>query len=141
MPKRSREKAGLIVQKRGNGGLYPVSAFDAERLDALKMGTEFNVTERTRRSLPQHRTYWLALTNVVAATDKWPTAEHLHRALKQSLGYVTVNHDLNGRPFIEVDSTAFDAMGQSEFQAYFDKAMPALAEAVGFDPLAFLEAA
>jgi hypothetical protein len=132
-----RERPGLIVQKRGNGGLYPVSAFDAERLSSLPMGTEFNVTERSRRSLPQHRLYWEMLGRVVENMDEWPTSSHLHRALKQSLGYVTVNYDLSGTPFIEVDSTAFDAMTQSEFQVYFDKATEALAKLLGADPLTF----
>jgi hypothetical protein len=36
-------------------------------------------------------------------------------------------------------STAFAAMDQSQFKLYFDGAMAALSEAVGYDVLAFLE--
>jgi hypothetical protein len=132
-----REKPGLIVRKLPGGALSPVSAFDAERLASLAVGAEFNVTERSRRSVPQHRLYWEMLGRVVENMDEWPTSSHLHRALKQSLGYVTVNYDLSGKPFIEVDSTAFDAMTQSEFQVYFQKATEALAKLLGTDPLTF----
>lgn len=140
MPRRSKDSAGLIMRK-GTKGLYPASAFDAEQLDAFPIGTEFRAASMTKRSLPQHRTYWKALSVVVGATDLWPTPEHLHSALKRDLGYVTVVTGLNGKPFEDEDSTAFDAMNQEAFKAYFDKAMQRLAEVVGFDPLQFLKEA
>lgn len=137
MAKRSKESAGLVVRK-GMKGLYPASPFDAEQLDAFPVGTEFRAASLTKRSLPQHRTYWRALSGVVAATEAWPTAEHLHRALKRDLGYVTTVLGLNGKPFEDEDSTAFDAMNQEQFQAYFNTAMKRLAEVVGYDPLGWL---
>jgi hypothetical protein len=36
-------------------------------------------------------------------------------------------------------STAFSAMDQTEFKAYFDGAMAALSDAVGYDVMAFLD--
>ena len=36
-------------------------------------------------------------------------------------------------------STSFSAMDQGQFKAYFDGAMAALSEAVGYDVLAFLD--
>lgn len=137
MARKSREKAGLIVRRNADGRLAPVSAFDAETLGRFPAGTEFNVTSRTRRSSQQNRLYWETLGRVVQATGRYPTSEHLHRAIKQTLGYVTVNYTLDGKPFVEVDSVGFDAMGQEDYQTFFDAAMKLLADLIGSDPLAF----
>ena len=137
MPKR---KASIIMRRPIRGTtLYPVSAYDQEQLEAFPPGTEFDVSPRTRRSLPQMRCYWAALSAVVAATDKWATAEHLHDALVHDLGYVRVGMGMDGKPYITRDSTAFDAMKREEFGAYFDKSMKRLAEVLGFDPMAALD--
>lgn len=133
-----REKPSIIVRKTPRG-LSPVSGFDAENLMALPLGTEFDLVSKSKRSLPQHRTYWKALSEVCKATSKWPDAEHLHDALKRACGYITVKHDLHGQPYVTTDSTSFEAMNHEEFRAYFDAAMAKLTEAVGFDPLGFLE--
>lgn len=135
-----REKAGIIFVKTARGPV-PSSAYDAEQFDALPIGAELDVSPRAKRSLPQHRTYWKALGEVVKATEAWPTAEHLHDALKRDLGYVSVRTNLIGQPYVVADSIAFDEMSQPEFQAFFDAAMRRIAEVTGVDPLAFLEQA
>lgn len=142
MAKRTRDRACIIMRRVAGPRLVaPASAFDAEQLEAIPLDAEVDVVLRTKRSLPQHRTYWKALSEVVTATGRWPTAEHLHDALKRDLGFIGVGTNLIGQPYIVTDSTAFDEMDQAEFQAYFDQAMARLAEVVGFDPLAFLEEA
>lgn len=142
MTKRTRDKAGIIVKRvAGPRRLAAVSAFDDEQIDALAVDTEFDLVPRARRSLPQHRTYWKALNEVVKATGSWPTAEHLHDALKRDLGFVHVRLNLLGQPYLATDSTAFDEMDQAAFQNYFNQAMARLAEVIGFDPLVFLEEA
>lgn len=138
MSKRAKDTAGLIVRK-GPKGLFPASPFDYEQLSGFPIGTEFMVRSLTKRSLPQHRTYWRALSLVCQATDAWPTAEHLHDALKRDLGYVEMATGMDGKQFARAESTAFDAMGQEEFQAYFNRAMARIAEATGIDPLAWLD--
>lgn len=140
MAKRGKEKAGMIFEKTPLG-VRPIAAFDAEELDRFPLGTEFNLVPRAKRSLPQHRTYWKALSETVKATGAWPTPEHLHDALKHDMGYVEVRKSLDGKPYISVESTAFDAMTADEFKAYMDVAMQRLAEVTGIDPLAWLEAA
>ncbi len=140
MTRRARETAGCIVRKTPRG-LAPVSSFDQEQLLACENGAEFKLVKLTKRSLPQHRAYWKALSLVVENDDRWPTGEHLHDALKRACGYVTVTHGMDGKPFLTTDSTGFDAMTQDEFRVYFDRAMAKLAEAVGFDPLSFMAVA
>lgn len=136
--RRAKETAGCIVKKTARG-LSPVSGFDMELLMGDALGTEYKLVKLTKRSLPQHRAYWKALSLVVANDDRWMTAEALHDALKRACGCVTIVHDLAGKPFVTTDSTAFDAMTADQFKAYFDRAMHKLAEAIGWDPLGFLE--
>ncbi len=133
-----KEKPSIIVRKTPRG-LQPVSGFDAEMLLAAPVGTEFNLASLTKRSHPQHRTYWKALNGVVKATGKWPNSEKLHDALKRVCGYVEIRYNLDGSSYIATDSTSFDAMNHDEFCVYMKLAMEKLADAIGYDPLAFLE--
>ncbi len=133
-----KEKALIVVRKTPRG-LQPVSGFDAELLLAAPIGTEFNLVSLTKRSLPQQRTYWKALNEAVKATGRWPNSEKLHDALKRACGYVEIRYNLDGSSYIATDSTSFEAMNHDEFCAYMDQAMAKLSEAVGYDPLAFLE--
>jgi hypothetical protein len=128
-----------IIVRKTKHGLSPVSAYDAEQMDAFIPNTEFDIKPRTKRSLPQARMYWAMLTRLVAATalgDRYPTKEKLHKALLREVGMVDVSFDLDGTPRLTEDSTAFDKMGQQEFQTYLDKAVARLAEITGTDPLA-----
>lgn len=139
---KGRERAGLILRKE-RGRPVPASAFDSEAWDRAPEGAEFDLRERSNRSSPHHRLYWQALTFVVEAVGRspWPTAEHLHDAMKRELGYVTISYGMDGTPYVTTDSTAFDAMRQSDFRTYFDLAMQTLAERLGFDPLGFMSEA
>jgi hypothetical protein len=121
------------------GRLVPAGSFDAERFDGFPEGTEFDLIARTRRSLPQQRTYWSALHRIVEATDRWPDAEHLHDALRRSLGYIHVRKDLTGEPYLALDSTAFDAMTADQFSAYMARAFSRLTEVTGINPTAFID--
>jgi len=127
----------IFAKQRGR--LVPAGAFDAERFDGFPDGTEFDLVARSRRSLPQQRTYWAALHRIVEATDRWPDAEHLHDALRRDLGYIHVRKDLTGEPYLALDSTAFEAMTADEFSAYFERAMQRLTEVTGINSLAFME--
>lgn len=140
MTRRAKETAGCIVRKTPRG-ITPVSAFDQEQMMGDAIGTEYKLVKLTKRSLPQQRAYWKALSLVVANDERWATPEHLHEALKRACGFVTVTHGLNGAPFVTADSTAFDAMDADGFRAFMDKAMAKLAEAIGYDPMHFLEEA
>lgn len=130
-----------IVSLRKDG-LFPVSRYDMDLLGNSKIGDEFDLVPRKKRSLPQHRLYWQALTIAVNATGDWPTPEHCHDELKLACGYVRKILDWNTGQMREIlDSTGFDAMTQDQFQTYFNMAMAKLSAVIGFDPLAELEAA
>lgn len=128
-----------MVRKIG-GALSPVTAFDAEELASFPEGMLFDLVARNKRTLALHRVYWTALQRAVDATGKWQSREALHTALKVRMGLVEPIYDLKGNVSGMIPhSTAFAAMDQGQFKAYFDGAMAALSEAVGYDVLAFLE--
>ena len=136
-----REKAPPPMVRKAGGRLSPVTGFDAEELEAMPDGTLFELRAVNKRTLPLHRTYWQAITKAVEATGRWQSREALHTALKVKLGLVEPLYGLRGEVIGMIPhSTAFGAMDQAEFKLYFDKAMAALADAVGFDPLAWLDA-
>lgn len=137
-----RDKAPNPIVRKTVRGLSPVAAYDAELLMEMPMGREFDLIPRTKRSTVQNSTYWLMLKRVCASTGKWPTPRVLHHALKRACGYRFEYVDVvTGEIRDDVDSTAFDAMGHDEFVAYMQQAAEFLSDAVGFDVLAFLEAA
>jgi len=135
----TKERAPKPMVRKAGGRLSPVSAFDAEELDAFPDGMMFDLVARNKRTMPIHKTYWAALTRAVEATGRWQSREALHTSLKVRMGLVEPLYGLKGEVIGMIPhSTAFGAMGQVEFRAYFDKAMAALSEAVGYDVLAFL---
>jgi len=132
----TRDKPPAPIVRLEHGRLTPVHAYDAERIDAFPRGTEFDLVPRTKRSNPQNSRYWLTLAKVVEATGRWERPEVLHTALKVQLGYMEPIFGLDGKvKGMAPDSTSFAAMPHDQFRVFFDKAMAALAEAIGVDPL------
>lgn len=133
-----REAPPILVQSIG-GRLAPVSAMDAELLDALPRSVDLEVTIKHRkRSLPQQGLYWKMLSEVVKSTDKFPTPGHLHDEIKMALGYTEQRVTFDGLVYYRADSTAFDKMDAGQFKDYFDKAVALIADKLGVDPLAWL---
>ena len=133
---RTRDKPPAPIVRKTGDALSPVSAWDAELIAAHANGTEFDMIARTKRSNPQNSLYWKTLAAVCDATGRWERPEALHMALKVQLGYVEPLMGLDGKVKGMVpDSTSFAAMTHADFRVFFDKAMAALAEAIGADPL------
>lgn len=128
----------MLVKTRG--GIRPARAWDGEALMADPDGTEYEAHKISKRKPKQHRTYWKALALVVKSTGRWATVSHLHDELKVACGFYRVAKSLRtGQDMIYPDSTAWDKMDQDQWREYMNAAMATLSEAVGFDPLAFLE--
>lgn len=136
-----RDKAPPPICILTQRGLSPATAYDAEELAQFASGTEFDMVARTKRSTPQHRTYWKALTRAVEATGRWQSRDALHTALKIELGYVEPIFNLKGKVVgMKPDSTSFAEMSHKDFCEYMDKAMTALSEAIGYDALEWMNA-
>ena len=139
---KNRDKAPPPIVIRDPLGLAPATAYDAEEVRSYPIGTEFDLVPRTARSIRQHGTYWKALTRAVETTGRWPSRDALHTALKVQLGRVEPIFDMKGRVVGMVpDSISFAAMPHKEFCIYFEQAMAVLSEALGYDALAWMEAA
>jgi hypothetical protein len=136
--KRDIERAPLIMTRTRNG-LSPVSAFEAELLERYAIGAELEILVKQKRSLPELRLYWKMLNHVNEATEAYPTAEHMHEALKLHLGYTTTIRLLDGSEALMADSCAFAAMDREAFKTYFRQAKQALAERLHIEPLSFME--
>ena len=134
---RTRDKPPAPIVNLAGGRLSPVSAWDAELIEAHPNGAEFDLIARTKRSNPQNALYWRTLAAVCDATGRWERPEALHMALKVQLGYVEPLMGLDGKiKGMVPDSTSFAAMTHEDFRVFFDKAMAVLTEATGLDPLA-----
>lgn len=134
MAKTDKEKAAIIMRRKGSA-LWPASAFDDEMICALSQGVDIEVSLKQRRSLPQMRQYWVMLANVVEATEAYPTAEHMHEALKVDMGYTVPVKTPRGTVFHMPDSIAFARMGPVEFKGFFDRAIRLISETYGIDPM------
>lgn len=132
--KTDREKIPLVL-RRTERGLEPRSRSARDFLDQYAVHSDVEVIVKKRRSLPQLRLYWAMLNNVIEATGAWPTAEHLHDALKMDLGYVTPIKTMDGKMVLIPDSAAMSKMDSAQFKTFFDAAAAKLAEVCGFDPL------
>jgi len=130
-----------VMMRRTSRGLEPVASFDLERLDRYSFGTDLEVRIMQRRSLPQQRLYWAMLTRVVDNADGWPSAEHLHEAIKLHLGYSEPLRTIDGRIAWRAESTAFSKMDGSEFRVFFDRAVEVISTVIlpGVDPIALVE--
>ena len=123
-----------IVMKVTPRGLEPVGAQDADALSVYQVGHWVNVTVKQRRSNEQQGMYWAGLQRAVEATEAYPTADHLHEAVKLALGYTTPIRALDGTVMFVPDSTAFGKMDRGQFTEFFDRARKLVIERFGFDP-------
>ena len=133
--KTDKERAPIMM-RRTKAALVPVGAFDDELLDEIAEGAVVEVSIKRRRSNPQNALYWTTLARVVAATDSYPSAEHLHDALKIALGYTMPIKTLAGGMIYVPDSTAFGKMDAAQFRVFFDRAIELLNQLTGTDVLA-----
>ncbi len=135
-----REKAPHVEVILTPKGLRGLTLYDAEQLAMSAPGKTFQLVPMSKRSNKQLRTYWKALGVVVKATDKWASPENLSRDLKVKLGYYTPTvNAFTGQMGFDTDSIALNQMSPEEFRTFMDRAMAAITEAVGFDPMAFLD--
>jgi hypothetical protein len=137
MAKKKSDKPAIMFTK-GPRGLSPATAYDQEELERFPVGTSFEVKPMDARGHDQLGFYWTVLNRVVKATDLWPTAEHLHDAIKRELGYLTISYDMLGKPRVVVDSIALEKMGDNDRSDFIEKAFGLLAEKIGVDPVSLI---
>jgi hypothetical protein len=103
-------------------GYEPTEDIGRAQHAKMKVGAVVGGRIARSRSITQHRLYWKVIQTVTEATGRWATPEALHLALKLATGHIEVVQLLNGRLVKVPESTAFNAMNQTEFQAYCTQA-------------------
>jgi hypothetical protein len=137
-----RDKPPTPIVMKTPRGLSPVAAYDQELLMDAPMGAQFELVRRNRRLWPQLKLYWATLGQVAKATGRWPTAEHLSEELKLVCGFARSCVDWKTGEVLRIpDSVALHAMSEDDFGRFFEMAMAALSDHIGYDPLAYSVAA
>jgi len=120
--------------------LAPASRDARELLAALQEGATIFIEVWQPRNMKQHRKFFKLLNNVVEATGRWTSTEHLRRDLLIATHrYDEEVNRLTGEVRQVPHSMKVASMPRAEFEALYDDAMRVLTEALGCDPEMLLE--
>lgn len=107
------------------GGLRPVDDAGTQLLTAFKHGEHVLVEVKRPRNLKHHRKMF-ALLNVVQPNTSYPNVYALLSALKVYLGHCDVQQTKGGKTVAVPRSISFHAMGQDEFNAFYEGCVQAV---------------
>ncbi|WP_315729911.1 hypothetical protein [Bradyrhizobium sp. SZCCHNRI2010] len=113
----------IYVLKDEDGKLVPYANYDREKFDELPTGKVLRVNVVQQRNAPRHRLYRVILRIVVKNTDLFVSEDSLHKTLLVGCGVVEPVMTVTGEIIMIPSSTAYDAMDEDVFKAYFDQAM------------------
>lgn len=118
----------------------PVSRDARELLAKIKEGATIFIEVWQPRNMAQHRKYFALLNNVVEATGRWVSTEHLRRDILIALH--RCDEEVNrftGEVRQVPHSMAVASMPKAEFERLYDDTMALLAEDLGCDPEMLLQ--
>jgi hypothetical protein len=121
---------------RKNGlALVPADREGRELQAKLDDGATVFVQLWLPRNMAQHRKFFAVLNNVVEATGRWTSTEHLRRDILIALGRFDeeVNR-LTGEVRQVPHSMAVASMPKAEFERLYEDTIKLLTEALGCDP-------
>jgi hypothetical protein len=119
----NKSKSQWILARKVDGVLVPHAPYDVEMFQRYPENVPLRLQLAQPRSGPRHRLYRVILRIVVANTDKFSTEDALHKTLLVGCGVVEPVYTPEAEIIYCPSSTAFDAMPEDEFKAYFDRAM------------------
>lgn len=132
-------KAKGLFRKTGLT-LAPVSRDARELLAGMKDGGTVFVEVWQPRNAAQHRKYFALLNNVVEATGRWSSTEHLRRDILIALHrYDEEVNSLTGEVRQVPHSMSYASLPKAAFEALYDETMVLLTEALGCDPEMLIE--
>ena len=121
--------------RRAALSLVPVSREARELLAAVKEGATVFIEVWQPRNWQQHRKYFAVLNNVVEATGRWTSTEHLRRDILISLGRFDEHvNQFTGEVTKVPHSMNAASMPKAEFEKLYDDTMALLTDALGADP-------
>ncbi|TYO65422.1 hypothetical protein FXV83_15920 [Bradyrhizobium hipponense] len=122
---KSKNQWILVRKQIGDDGitLRAHAPYDEKMLERFPIDVPLRIQLAQPRSGPRHRLYRVILRIVVENTDKFSTEDALHKTLLVGCGVVEPVISPDAEIIMCPSSTAFDAMPEDEFKAYFDRAM------------------
>lgn len=121
--------------RRAGLHLIPADKWARELLASVKDGAMVFVEVWSARNMAQHRKYFAILNNVVEATGKWTSSEHLRRDILLALHrYEEHVNQFTGEVERVPHSMAVASMPKADFERLYDDTMRLLTEALGADP-------
>jgi hypothetical protein len=119
----NKSRSKWILVRKVEGHLVPHAPYDVEMFESIPDNVPVRAQFAQPRSGPRHRLYRVILRLVVHNTELFSTEEALHDTLLLSCGVVRPVLTTAGEIIMIPSSTAFEAMAEDEFKAYFDNAM------------------
>ncbi|MEY9147494.1 MULTISPECIES: hypothetical protein [Bradyrhizobium] len=119
----NKSKSKWILVRKVDGHLIPHAAYDVEMFQSIPENVPVRTQFAQPRSGPRHRLYRVILRIVTNNTDLFASEESLHDTLLLANGVVRPVMTTAGEIIMIPSSTAFDAMGEEDFKAYFDAAL------------------
>lgn len=121
--------------KRVGWALLPAGKAGRQLLAAIKEGATIFVEIWSPRNMAQHRKYFAILNNVVEATGRWVSSEHLRRDILLALGRFDQHvNQFTGEVVQVPHSMAVASMPKNEFERLYDDTLKLLTDALGADP-------
>lgn len=122
--------------------LAPVNREAREIMAAVKQDASLFVEVWMPRNMAQHRKFFALLNNVVEATGRWASTEHLRRDILIALHRCDEHvNQFTGEVEKVVHSMAVASMPKAEFERLYDDTMRLLTDALGCDPEMLMEQA
>lgn len=122
-----------IYLKKTQGVLTPAYSTDQEQFSTLKNNTIYRAKIVKPRH-PEHHQLVMALCNAVVHNDRtglFPTVKSVLNKIKLNLGYIEGYQTIDEKVVVILKSISFDAMDQTEFQEFWNKALPIVARLLG----------
>lgn len=126
---------GKAYFRRNGLVLVPAGKDAREMVAGMPKGASVFMEVWNARNMAQHRKYFAVLNNVVEATGRWTSTEHLRRDILISLNrYDEVVNQFTGEVSKVAHSMAVASMAKEEFERLYDETINLLTEALGTDP-------
>lgn len=126
---------GHALFRRAGFVLVPVGRDGRKLVSGIKDGATSFVELWLPRNMKQHAKFFAVLNNVVEATGRWTSTEHLRRDILLALHrYDEHVNQFTGEVSKVPHSMAVASMPKDEFEKLYDETMALLTEALGADP-------
>lgn len=126
---------GRALFRRSGFTLLPADRGAREVLSGIGEGKSVFVEVWQPRNMNQHRKYFAILNNVVEATGKWTSTEHLRKDILIALNrYDEHVSQLTGEVAKLPHSMAVASMPADDFRQLYDETIALLTDALGADP-------